>query len=99
MLQREYILDKLQAHKSILIEKYSVKTLGLFGSYSRNDAHESSDIDLLVEFSAPIGIEFVDLADELENLLHHKVDLVSSRAIGPQYWELIKDDICLEEAS
>lgn len=93
MLQREHILATLGSHKNVLIDKYNVKTLGLFGSYSRNDANDNSDIDLLVEFSKPIGIEFVDLADELEEILRHKVDLVSLKAVKHQYLELIKKDI------
>ncbi len=93
MLQREHILATLGSHKNMLADKYNVKTLGLFGSYSRNDANDSSDIDLLVEFSKPIGIEFVDLADELEEILRHKVDLVSLKAVKDKYLELIKKDI------
>ena len=93
MLQREYILATLGSHRDMLADKYNVKTLGLFGSYSRNDATDSSDIDLLVEFSKPIGIEFVDLADELEEILRHKVDLVSLRAVKPKYLELIQKDV------
>ena len=37
---------------------------------------EESDLDILVEFNRPIGLDFVDLADELENILNLKVDLV-----------------------
>ncbi|MBL7718149.1 MAG: nucleotidyltransferase family protein [Flavipsychrobacter sp.] len=93
MLRREDILATLGSHKSALVEKYNVKTLGLFGSYSRNDASDNSDVDLLVDFSEPIGIEFVDLADELEDLLRHKVDLVSVKAVKQKYLELIQKDI------
>ncbi len=93
MLLREQILNKLQLCKSVLAEKYNVKTLGLFGSYSRNDGTEKSDIDLLVEFSKPIGIEFIDLADELEGILAHKVDLVSVKAVKAKYMDLIRKDI------
>ncbi len=67
--------------------------MALFGSYSRNDATEESDVDILVDFEKAIGIQFVDLADELEILLHHKVDLVSARAIKPKYLNAIKSDL------
>jgi predicted nucleotidyltransferase len=63
----------------------------LFGSYSRNTAiRGKSDIDIMVDFSHPIGIRFVDLADELEEILHHKVDLVSRKGIKPQYFKAIE---------
>ncbi len=67
----------LQVNKQRLSEKYGISTLAIFGSYGRGQQTEDSDIDILVDFQKPIGIEFIDLADELETLLHSKVDLVS----------------------
>ncbi len=77
----------------ILVKKYSIKGLALFGSYSRNEASETSDIDLLVDFEKPIGIRFIDLADELELLLHKKVDLVSRKAVKPGYFKAIEQEL------
>ena len=56
-----------------------VKKAYLFGSYSRNEAKKNSDVDILVELdhSTPIGLQFFTYADELQNLLHMKVDVVS----------------------
>ena len=49
------------------------KPSALLGSYSRNTAIEGkSDIDVMVEFTEPIGIRFIDLADELEQSLNKK---------------------------
>ena len=47
----------------------------------------------MVGFSQPIGIEFIDLDDELEKLLDRKVDLVSKAGIRPQYLRAIEPDI------
>jgi predicted nucleotidyltransferase len=47
----------------------------------------------MVDFSRPIGIGFVDLAEELEKLLGRKVDLVSKAGIRPQYYRAIEPDI------
>ena len=66
----------LQKLKPLLIQKDSVSTLGLLGSLVRNDFCNDSDIDILVGFSSPIGIEFISLADELEQRLQCRVDLV-----------------------
>ena len=93
MLTRKEILAKLQLAKPAFEKKYSIKAMALFGSYSRNDATQKSDIDLLVEFDKNPGILFVDLADELELLLHHKVDLVTINAIKPKYLKAIKPDL------
>jgi predicted nucleotidyltransferase len=67
--------------------------LGLFGSVVRDDFNSNSDIDIMVDFSEPIGIEFVDLADELEVELKRKVDLVSKKGIKPQYFDAIHSEI------
>ncbi len=56
----------------------------LFGSYSRGEGTEQSDIDLLVDldYSQPIGLEFIQMQLDLEELLCKKVDLISSRGLS-----------------
>jgi uncharacterized protein len=56
----------------------------LFGSEARNETHDGSDIDILVEldYSNPIGLEFVRMKLELESILNRKVDLVSNSALS-----------------
>lgn len=93
MLTRLNILNTLQTAKPLLAEKYGVNMLALFGSYSRGEADAGSDIDLMVDFSKPIGIAFIDLADELEMLLHTKVDLVSRNGIKPKYFQSIEQEL------
>ena len=93
MLTRHDIIAILQSAKPSLQKKYRVKAIALFGSFSRNDANESSDIDIAVDFEKTIGIRFVDLADELELPLHHKVDLTTFNAIKPKYLEAIKPQL------
>ena len=73
--------------------KYSVRTLGLFGSFARNEQKSSSDIDLIVDFDKPIGIEFVVLAEELEKVLKLKVDLVSKKAVKMRYLKEFEKEI------
>ena len=87
------IQDKLRRVKPHLSAKYHVNTLGLFGSIMRNDFTAESDIDIVVDFSQPIGIEFIDLANELETLLDRKVDLVSKEGIKPNYFKEIQTEI------
>ncbi|MDI1233104.1 MAG: hypothetical protein PSX81_02350 [bacterium] len=47
----------------------------------------------MVEFTRLIGIEFIDLADELEHLLNTKVDLVSKNGIKPEYFTQIENEL------
>lgn len=93
MLSREHILQKLSSLKPLLLSKYPIKELGLFGSYARNEASENSDIDIIVEFSKPVGFAFLDLADELECAFNCKVDLVSKKGIKPTYFQSISEDL------
>ena len=56
----------------------------LFGSYGRGVGTENTDIDLLVEldYSHTIGLEFIQMQLDLQNMLSKKVDLVSSRGLS-----------------
>ena len=83
----------LSANKSLLFNKYPIKELGIFGSVARKEEKADSDIDILVEFSAPVGWEIVDLVAELEELLGYKVDLVSKKAVKPNLMPFIVKDI------
>lgn len=55
----------------------------------KNEQSENSDIDILVEFGKPIGWDFFDLQEMLENELKLKVDLVSNKALKEQLKEII----------
>ena len=65
----------------------------MFGSYARNEQRNDSDVDILVEFSSPVGIEFIDLGNYLERILKLRVDLVSRNGIKPQYFSQISCDL------
>lgn len=93
MMQNQEILTILKKHKESLFLKYPIRSIGLFGSVSRNEDTSQSDVDILVEFDGNIGIRFIDLAEEIETLLRRNVDLVSKNAIKPRYYQSIKDDI------
>lgn len=67
--------------------------MALSGSVARNEENESSDIDILVEFNENVGIEFIDLADELEELFSNKVELVSNNGIKNKYFQHMKRDL------
>ncbi|MCY7422411.1 MAG: nucleotidyltransferase family protein [Chitinophagaceae bacterium] len=79
--------------KPELAAKYHVKSLGLFGSVVRNDFTPQSDIDIIVDFDQPVGIEFIDLANYMEGLFLTKVDLVSRKGIKDKYFQLIEKEI------
>ena len=80
----EAIRTRLREHKPLLAEKFKVKEIGIFGSLVRGEQSDASDIDILVEFSEPVGFfTFIDLEDFLSEILAAKVDLVSKKALKP----------------
>lgn len=93
MYTLEAILEKLRAHKPELQRKYPITSLGVFGSYARGEATEESDIDVAVELNGPMGLNFVAMANEIEDLFGTKVDVVPKRSIKPLYLSSIEKDI------
>ncbi|WP_344975557.1 nucleotidyltransferase family protein [Compostibacter hankyongensis] len=79
--------------KPELSMKYPIASIGLFGSMARGDFGPESDIDIIVDFYKPVGIEFVDLANELERRFQHKVDLISARGMKKKYFSAIQPEI------
>ncbi|HHN48259.1 MAG TPA: nucleotidyltransferase [Bacteroidales bacterium] len=87
------IKSTLNNNRKRLFEDYSIKSMAIFGSYSRREQTEESDLDILVEFSDRIGVRFIDLAEELENIVGFKVDLVSKNGIKGKYLKSINSDL------
>lgn len=79
----EDIRTRLAAHQDA-IRRLRVKHLALFGSFSRGEAHDTSDVDFLVEFEAGAKTfdAFMDLTFLLEELLGHPVELVTREALS-----------------
>lgn len=93
MTTRDAVTQTLKAVKPRLMQRYALKRIALFGSVSRGDDTPDSDVDILVEFAQPVGMEFIFLAQELEMLLNRKVDLVSRGGIKSKYFQVIEPDL------
>ena len=91
--QREEILARLRAGLPALKRQFPLHGLSLFGSVVRGDASPDSDIDIVADVEPSIGLDFVALADKLEELTGHKIDLVSRRAIKPLLWKQIEPEL------
>lgn len=90
---RQDILASLKKLKGEVSREYSVKTLGVFGSVARDEQTGKSDIDLLVEFSKPVGfVTFMRLEHFLSEQLGTQVDLVTSDSLKP----VIRQDVLAE---
>ncbi|HET9169746.1 MAG TPA: nucleotidyltransferase family protein [Actinospica sp.] len=75
----------LREHLPELRGRYAIQSLGVFGSWARGEQGPASDLDVLVEFSETPGlIRYVELQQELSDLLGIRVDLVMRRALRPR---------------
>jgi predicted nucleotidyltransferase len=85
-------IDKLKQKIVKTLKKYGIKKAAMFGSYARGDQTDKSYIDILIEPTKGMGLEFVGLKLELEDNTGKKVDLITYKSIHP----LIRENI-LEE--
>lgn len=93
MKSLQEIRNALECNRDRLFNRYPLKSMAIFGSYSRKEQQKSSDLDIVVEFSDKIGVRFIDLADELESIVGFRVDLVSKNGIKKKYLNAIDADL------
>ena len=93
MVSRKDILDLLSRYNDDLRNRFSVKKIGLFGSYARNEALPGSDVDMLVEFTHPTFDNYMDLKFYLEDLFQTPVDLVIADTLKPRIIPYIMNEI------
>ncbi len=85
---------KIKKIEPFLKEKFLVKKIGIFGSYSRGEQRKGSDVDILVEFSEePSLFKFLALEEFLSRILKLKVDLVMRGALKPYIGKHIIEEV------
>ncbi len=93
MLTRAEIEIKLKQIKPELAEKFHVSSIGYFGSFANDKQNENSDLDLLVEFSKPIGWKFFTLERFLEQSFGIPIDLVTKNALKERIKKTISNQV------
>jgi hypothetical protein len=93
MRTKSEILKQLEANRNLLTERFSVKNIGLFGSYVHDAAAPDSDVDVLVEFTRPSFDNYMDLKFFLEDLFGSPVDLVMTDTLKVRIKPLILQDV------
>lgn len=89
-MKREVVVQMLKNENPRLSSQFGVKSLLLFGSVARDEATPTSDVDLLVEFSKPVGyFGLFSLQEYLEKLLNSPVDLGTPESLKPRLRERI----------
>ncbi|MDZ7743332.1 MAG: nucleotidyltransferase domain-containing protein [Bacteroidota bacterium] len=82
----------MKDHKSEFKEKYNIHTLGIFGSFANDNAHENSDIDLIVDFDASTSDIFEkkrEIKHILRNKFNREIDICNIKYIKPYLKDLI----------
>jgi predicted nucleotidyltransferase len=84
VMNKNSLVELLQANETAILA-FGVDRIGIFGSFSRNEINESSDIDFFVEFKAHYKSfdNFMELAFFLEDLTGRKIELITSSALSP----------------
>lgn len=87
------ILEFLRLHRRHFEENYSVRRIGLFGSVLRGTAGDTSDVDILVEFSTPTFDNYMDLKFFLEEHIKRPVDLVLADSLKPRIKPIVLREV------
>lgn len=93
-MTKDEIINTLSTQLPFIQKQFHVKEIGLFGSWTRQEHNEESDIDILVELEDKHNdlFNFIDLKNYLEGIFNKELDLVMKNAIKPR----IKDKILKE---
>lgn len=95
MITKEYILTKLKSKKKDL-SKFGVHTIGLFGSYARDEQTENSDIDILIDFEPDNESfdNFMAVCNQFEKLFkRNKIEIVTKNGLSPYIGPKILDEV------
>lgn len=74
---QEEILQTLRSEIPYLRNRYGVERIAVYGSFAKGVQTKESDVDILVKLKEPLGLDFVDLAYYLEDVLDREVDLAT----------------------
>lgn len=87
-------LKKIKPKIIEVLRKNKIKKAGIFGSYARGEQKKDSDVDIIIQPTKGMGLEFVGLQFELENKIRKKVDLVTYKYLSPYIKKyILKEEI------
>lgn len=92
-MTKSFILNFLKNNKQEFLEKYGVKRIGLFGSYAKDLATDTSDIDIVIDTDKKDFFLREDLKEYLENYFKKPVDLGYIDSFREFYKQKIEKEI------
>lgn len=87
------VVSQIAAIRQELAEQYTVKRIGVFGSFARGEEGPESDIDIIVELDVQTFDHYMDLKFRLEEILQRPVDLVIADTVKPRLKPIIERDV------
>ena len=97
LLSQNKAIKILKKELPFLRDKYGVERIAIFGSFAKGRQKKKSDIDILVDLRKPLGLDFIELADKLEEKLGKKVDVATfdcyRRSFNNPRYKHIAEDI------
>ena len=93
MFTREDTLEQLNQKAEELKRNFSVRSIGLCGSFARNEADKGSDVDILVDFVEPTFDHYMDLKFYLGRLFGRPIDLVIADTLKPRLKPVIEKEV------
>jgi predicted nucleotidyltransferase len=91
--ERNDVILRIGEIRSELTRRFTVRRIGVFGSFAKGLANQGSDVDILVELMEPTFDNYMDLKFYLENILNRAVDLVMADAIKPRLKPIIEQEV------
>jgi uncharacterized protein len=95
-MTKEEILSYLKSKQQFFYDDFGIEFIGLFGSFSRDEAEDSSDIDILyhLEENKKLSMfKYLKVNSLLEEFFNRKVDLVRDDTVKPQIKNYIEKDL------
>jgi predicted nucleotidyltransferase len=85
------ILRVIREKQPDLTSRFTVRRIGVFGSFATDSANPESDVDILVELAEPTFDHYMDLKFFLEEALNRSVDLVMADTVKPHLRPIISE--------
>jgi len=95
MKNKEYILSTIKSNEAEIF-RYGIKSIGLFGSYARDEQTENSDIDILIDFEPEKENfdNYMAVYDIIERLFKNKrVEIVTKNGLSPYIGPKILNEV------
>ncbi len=84
-MRRVQAIEALRGHLPELRQSFGVQSLSVFGSVARDEATDTSDVDVLVDFEGDTTFDgYFGLKEALEQILGTKVDLATRAMLKPR---------------